>query len=120
MRVIIACAGSGGHINPGIAIANMIKNKEPDSAILFVGTKTGLENELVKKAGFEIKNIRAGKLHRRLTAENFKNMYNAVLGVSDSKKIIKEFKPDVVIGTGGYMCVCYESSSCPKSSIYIT
>ena len=119
MRVIIACAGSGGHINPGIAIANMIKNKEPDSAILFVGTKTGLENELVKKAGFEIKNIRAGKLHRRLTAENFKNMYNAVLGVSDSKKIIKEFKPDVVIGTGGYICVSVMKAAAALKVPYI-
>lgn len=105
MRVIIACAGSGGHINPGIAIANIIKNKEPDSHILFIGTKTGLENELVKKAGFDIKCIRAGKLHRRLTAENIKNVCNAILGIKDAKKIIKEFKPDVVIGTGGYICV---------------
>lgn len=119
MRVIIACAGSGGHINPGIAIANMIKNREPDSAILFVGTKTGLENELVKKAGFEIKNIRAGKLHRRLTAENFKNMYNAVLGISDSKKIIKEFKPDVVIGTGGYICVSVMKAAAALKVPYI-
>lgn len=105
MRVIIACAGTGGHINPGIAIANIIKIKEPNSEILFIGTKTGLENELVSKAGFNIKQIRAGRLHRRITIENVKNMYNALVGISDSKKIIKEFKPDVVIGTGGYICV---------------
>lgn len=105
MRVIIACAGSGGHINPGIAIANIIKAREPDSSILFIGTKTGLENELVKKAGYEIKSIRAGRLHRSFTLENVKNLYNAALGITDSKKIIKEFKPDIVIGTGGYICV---------------
>jgi len=105
MRAIIACAGTGGHINPGIAIANIIKAKEPDSEILFIGTAIGLENELVTKAGFNIKQVRAGRLHRRITLENVKNMYNAVAGIRDSKKIIKEFKPDIVIGTGGYICV---------------
>lgn len=105
MRAIIACAGTGGHINPGIAIANIIKAREPQSEILFIGTATGLENELVTKAGFNIKSVRAGRLHRRITLENIKNMYNAVAGIRDSKKIIKEFKPDVVIGTGGYICV---------------
>lgn len=105
MRVVVACAGSGGHINPGIAIANIIKNKEPDSSILFIGTKTGLENELVKKAGYDIKDIKAGRLHRRITLENVKNIYNAYMGIYDAKKILKEFKPDIVIGTGGYICV---------------
>lgn len=105
MKVLIACAGSGGHINPGIAIANIIKAHEPESSILFIGTKTGLENELVKKAGYEIKCIRAGRLHRRLTLENVKNIYNAALGITDSKRVIKEFKPDIIIGTGGYICV---------------
>lgn len=105
MRAIIACAGSGGHINPGIAIANEIKKREPDSEILFLGSKTGMENELVKRAGYKLEHIRCGRLHRKLTLYNIKNITNAMLGVLDSKKIISKFKPDVVIGTGGFICV---------------
>ena len=105
MRVVIACAGTGGHINPGIAIANIIKEKEKDSSILFIGTKEGLENKLVTNAGYEIKHIRTGKIIRSLTLKNIKAMYNAYRGISDAKKILKEFKPDVIIGTGGYICV---------------
>lgn len=105
MRAIIACAGSGGHINPGIAIANTIKKNEPDSEILFLGTKTGMENDLVKKAGYNIEHVRAGRFHRKLTWYNIRNMTNAVLGIFDAKNIISKFKPDVVIGTGGFICV---------------
>ncbi|MBR5228112.1 MAG: undecaprenyldiphospho-muramoylpentapeptide beta-N-acetylglucosaminyltransferase [Clostridia bacterium] len=105
MRVIITCAGSGGHINPAIAIANLIKYYDKQSEILFIGTATGLENDLVKKAGYNLKQIRAGRLHRRVTLENVKNIKNAFLGIGDSKKIIREFQPDVAIGTGGYICV---------------
>lgn len=105
MKVVFACAGTGGHINPAIAIANKIMKEEKDSEILFIGTKQGLENKLVKEAGFEIKHIRTGKIIRSLTLKNVKQMYNAYLGISDAKKVLKEFKPDVVIGTGGYICV---------------
>ncbi len=105
MKVVIACAGTGGHINPGIAIANIIKEKYSNPDILFIGSKQGLENELVKKAGYNIVNIRTGKLIRSLTLKNIKGMYNAYAGIRDSNKILKEFKPDIVIGTGGYICV---------------
>ncbi len=105
MKVLFACAGTGGHINPAIAIANIILKNKKDTEILFVGTKDGLENSLVKNAGFDIKHIRTGKIIRSLTPKNFKALHNAYLGISDAKEIIKEFKPDVVIGTGGYICV---------------
>lgn len=105
MRVIMACAGTGGHINPAISIANTICARDKGSQILFIGTQSGLENELVKKAGYEIKHIRTGKLLRSITLENIKAIYNSILGIKDSKKILKEFKPDVVIGTGGYICI---------------
>ncbi|MCX8074825.1 MAG: undecaprenyldiphospho-muramoylpentapeptide beta-N-acetylglucosaminyltransferase [Clostridia bacterium] len=106
MKVIIACAGTGGHINPGIAIANIIKQKEPDSDILFIGTKLGLENELVTKAGYKIVHIRTGKLLRSLKhiGKNLMAVVDTFRGISDAKKIIKEFSPDVVVGTGGYIC----------------
>ena len=65
MKCIIACAGTGGHINPGIAIANYIKEMEPSSEFLFIGTETGMENEIVKKSGYDIVHIRSGKLYRK-------------------------------------------------------
>lgn len=104
MKVVITCAGTGGHINPGIAIADLIKRKNPESKIIFIGTINGLENDLVPKAGYKIFNIRTGKLLRKLTLKNFKALYNAYVGIKDSEKILKEFKPDLVIGTGGYIC----------------
>ncbi len=105
MKVVITCAGTGGHINPGIAIANLIRKNRPESEIIFIGTKEGLENDLVPKAGYKIYSIRTGKLLRKLTFKNIKSLYNAYLGISDSKKILKEFDADLVIGTGGYICI---------------
>ena len=104
MKVVFACARTGGHINPAIALAKYIVKKESNSKILFIGTEDGLENELVPKAGFEIKHIRTGKLIRKITPKNFIEIKNAIAGIKDSKKILEEFKPDIVIGTGGYVC----------------
>lgn len=104
MRVIIAAAGTGGHINPGIAIANKIKEKEPDSSIIFVGTDRGLENDLVPRAGYELKTIDAYGLSKKISIENLKKLYKTYKGIGEAKKIVKEFKPDIVIGTGGYIC----------------
>jgi UDP-N-acetylglucosamine--N-acetylmuramyl-(pentapeptide) pyrophosphoryl-undecaprenol N-acetylglucosamine transferase len=105
MKIVITCAGTGGHINPGIAIADLIKKHEPESEIIFIGTKEGIENDLVPKAGYKIYSIRTGKLLRKLTLKNIKSLYNAYVGISDSKKILKEFNADLVIGTGGYICI---------------
>jgi len=104
MRVIIAAAGTGGHINPGIAIANKIKEEEPNSEIIFIGTSRGLENDLVPRAGYELKTIEAYGFSKSISIENIKKMYKTFKGYGEAKKIIKEFKPDVVIGTGGYIC----------------
>lgn len=104
MRVIFACAGTGGHVNPAIAIANIIKKKNKDANILFIGTKDGLENKLVKNAGYEICHISTGKIIRSFTFKNIKAITKNVKGIKDARKIIKEFKPDLVIGTGGYIC----------------
>lgn len=104
MKVVFACAGTGGHVNPAIAIAKIILKNKPDTQILFIGTENGLENKLVTNAGFEIKHISSGKLLRELTLKNFKALADTYKGIGDSKKILKEFKPDLVIGTGGYIC----------------
>ena len=104
MRVIIAAAGTAGHINPGLAIANKIKEEEKDSKIIFIGTTRGLENDLVPRAGYELKTIDAYGLSKKISIENIKKMYKTLKGYGEAKKIIKEFKPDIVIGTGGYIC----------------
>ena len=104
MKVIIAAAGTGGHINPGIAIANKIKEEEPNSEIIFVGTNYGLENDLVPRAGYELKTIDAYGLSKKISLENLKRIIKTLKGYGEAKKIIKEFNPDIVIGTGGYIC----------------
>lgn len=105
MKVVIAAAGTGGHINPGIAIANKIMEKEPDSKIIFIGTDRGLENDLVPRAGYELKQIDAYGINRKINIDNIKRLYKTIKSIGQAKKILQEFKPDVVIGTGGYICV---------------
>lgn len=105
MRVIIAAAGTGGHINPGIAIANEIKKQEPNSEIIFIGTNRGLENDLVPRAGYKLKTINAYGFDRTISLKNIKKMYQTFRSISQAKRIIANFKPDIIIGTGGYICV---------------
>lgn len=104
MRVIIAAAGTAGHINPGLAIANKIKDEEKDSEIVFIGTTRGLENDLVPRSGYQLKTIDAYGLSKKISIDNLKKMYKTFKGYGEAKKIIKGFKPDIVIGTGGYIC----------------
>ena len=104
MRVIVSGGGTGGHINPAIAIAKYIKEKEPESEILYVGTKRGLETKLVPAQNINIEYIDVYGFRRKLSPMNIFVLAKAVKAVSDSKKLLKKFKPDVVIGTGGYVC----------------
>ena len=107
MRVLLAGGGTAGHINPALAIAKTIKEKEPEAEILFVGNEGGLEQRLVKNAGFEIKSISISGFKRSLSpsalAHNVKTSFRAVSASNASAKIIKAFKPDICIGTGGYV-----------------
>ena len=104
MKVIIAAAGTGGHINPGIAIANKIVKEEPGSEVIFVGTSRGLENDLVPRAGYKLKTIDAYGLSKKISIDNIKKLVKTYKGIGEANKIVKEFKPDIVIGTGGYIC----------------
>ena len=101
MRVIIAAAGTGGHINPGIAIANKIKKEEPDSEIIFIGTNRGLENDLVPRAGYELKHINAYGFNRTISLENMKKMTDRVKYTIDFSltKIENEWKLDDLLET---------------------
>lgn len=101
-RVIISGGGTGGHIFPAIAIANAIKNKYPDSKILFVGALGKMEMEKVPAAGYEIIGLPIMGLQRKLTLKNLKVPFMLLKSMSKAKEIIKKFKPDVVVGVGGY------------------
>ena len=106
MNLIFTCGGTAGHINPAIAVANMMKERYPDANILFIGATGKMEEELVPKAGFELKCLPASGLSRgKNLAAVRKNLYavRCVLSaVGACRKIFREFKPDAVIGTGGY------------------
>ena len=104
MRVIVAAAGTAGHINPALAIANKIKKESPRSEILFLGTDRGLENDLVPRAGYPLKTIEAYGLNKKISLDSLKKNIKTLKGVSEAKKIVKEFSPDIIIGTGGYIC----------------
>ena len=100
----MTCGGTGGHINPAIAIAGTIKNNIPNAEILFVGTKRGKEGELVGREGYEIRFVESQGIKRSLSLSNIKALYTALVSPYKAKKILREFEPDIVIGTGGYAC----------------
>ncbi|MDR7857189.1 undecaprenyldiphospho-muramoylpentapeptide beta-N-acetylglucosaminyltransferase [Tissierella sp.] len=104
MKYLITGGGTGGHIYPALAIAKEIKDKDKNADILYVGTKKGLEAELVPKEGFLFKTIRVNGMPRKLNKESFIAINELLHGINDARKIINEFKPDLVIGTGGYVC----------------
>lgn len=104
MRVLITGGGTGGHINPALAIAQKVKSADASNVILYVGTKTGMESDLVPKEGFEFKAVTAKFLRRKISIENIKTLFASMKGVMEAGKIIREFKPDIVVGTGGYVC----------------
>ena len=106
MNVIFTCGGTGGHINPAIAVANILKERHPDANILFIGASGHMEEKLVPGAGYELKTFPTSGMSRKLNLKgikaNIKSVSNVIGAVKGCRKIIKEFKPDVIIGTGGY------------------
>ncbi|NMA67760.1 MAG: undecaprenyldiphospho-muramoylpentapeptide beta-N-acetylglucosaminyltransferase [Clostridiaceae bacterium] len=104
MKYIISGGGTGGHIYPGLAIAKEIKTKEPDADILFVGTKHGLEGKLVPREGYDIKFIEVSGFKRKLSLDTLKTVFKLFKSFGRIMKILNEYKPDAVIGTGGYVC----------------
>ncbi len=106
MNVIFTCGGTGGHINPAIAVANLLKERHPDCNILFIGAKGHMEEKLVPQAGYALKCLPGSGLSRKLNwagiRNNAKAVRNVLSAVGECKKIIRDFQPDVIIGTGGY------------------
>lgn len=107
MKIIFTGGGTAGHINPALAVAELIRKNEPKSEILYVGSQGGLEESLVKKAGFQFKGIKISGFSRKLNfagiKKNIITVKNILVALKQSKKILKEFKPDVCVGTGGYV-----------------
>ncbi|QDO93626.1 undecaprenyldiphospho-muramoylpentapeptide beta-N-acetylglucosaminyltransferase [Formosa sediminum] len=101
-RIILSGGGTGGHIYPAIAIANELKQRHPDAKFLFVGAKDRMEMEKVPHAGYDIKGLWISGIQRELTLKNLMFPFKLISSLFVSRNIIKKFKPDVVIGTGGF------------------
>ncbi|WP_295178052.1 undecaprenyldiphospho-muramoylpentapeptide beta-N-acetylglucosaminyltransferase [uncultured Christiangramia sp.] len=102
MRVILSGGGTGGHIYPAIAIADEIKSRHPEAEILFVGAKNRMEMEKVPQAGYKIEGLWITGIDRSLSLRNLSFPFKLISSISKSRKIVKRFKPDVVVGTGGF------------------
>ncbi len=131
MKVLFTGGGTAGHINPALAAAGYLKQKEPDTEILYVGNKGGMEERLVANAGYPMKTIHISGFQRKLTPKNLWRNAGTLVKVftatAEARRIIQEFAPDVCVGTGGYVsgpvireaaklgipCVIHESNAYP-------
>ena len=108
LRVILSGGGSAGHVNPALAISEIIRENRPDAEFLYVGTPDGMEHRLVENAGFKYASVKVAGLQRHLSlkniARNIKAASYLLTAGHKCKRIIRDFKPDIVIGTGGYVC----------------
>lgn len=104
MRIVVSGGGTGGHIYPALALIREIQKENKEAEFLYIGTEKGLEEKLVPRENIPFKSIHITGFKRKLSFDNMKTIYRFIKGVSDSKKMLKEFKADVVIGTGGYVC----------------
>jgi len=104
LRVAVAAGGTSGHIHPALAVAAALRRRLPDAEILFIGTARGLEATVVPRAGFPFRPIRASGFPRRLSFAVLKSLSDLAAGRREALRLIGEFRPDVVFGTGGYVC----------------
>lgn len=103
MKVIIAAGGTGGHIYPGITVAQTLIAHDPNVDVLFVGTADSLESDIVPKAGFPFETVVASYLQRRISLRTLRTGWTTLRGLQQSDRIVRKFKPDVALGTGGYV-----------------
>lgn len=108
MRFVLTCGGTAGHINPALAVAGRLRELMPDSEFLFLGAEGMMEMKLVPREGYEIKPLRITNISRgrslAAVAHNLNTVKNVVFSELEAKRIMQEFQPDIVIGTGGYVC----------------
>lgn len=105
-RVIFTCGGTAGHVNPAVALAQLMLARKPDTEILFVGAERGLEKDLIPKAGFAFRTVHISSFHRSMKMAEMKHnlisVGNYLRAPREARRILREFRPQVVIGTGGY------------------
>lgn len=108
MNFLFTCGGTAGHINPALAVAGRLRAQLPDCGILFVGATGKMETDLIPRAGYEIRTVEVTNLHRSLKPSelvyDLKSVQNVLRATRASKELIAEFRPDVAVGTGGYVC----------------
>lgn len=108
MKFILTCGGTAGHINPALAVASRLRELMPDCEILFIGAEGKMEMELVPREGYKIEPLKITNISRGHSLEaiihNLDTLKNVAVSTREAKRIMREFKPDVVIGTGGYVC----------------
>ena len=106
MNILFTCGGTAGHINPAVALARLFQERHPGCKVLFVGADGGMETKLVPQEGFELKTVTISSFYRSLSPAAIKHNVGTLLNLNRSKKqanaILDEFKPDLVVGTGGY------------------
>lgn len=112
MRIVVTGGGTGGHIYPALALIHHLKNEDQSHEFLYIGSKNGLEQTIVKREGISFHDIEISGFKRKITLDNIKTIKLFLSALNDCKKVLKEFKPDIVIGTGGYVCgpVVYAAS----------
>ena len=103
MKILFCGGGTAGHIAPAVAIADYILQKHYDADVLFIGRENGNENRMIENRGFALKTINLRGFDRSISFDNFKNLFAVIESMKKSKAIIKDFSPDVVVGTGGYI-----------------
>lgn len=104
MKIILTGGGTAGHVSPAIAVAEEILASTPGAELLFIGREGGGENEAASKCGIKVETLKIQGIRRKLTPDNVKSVYYALRAYQKAKKIIKSFRPDVILGTGGYVC----------------
>ena len=106
MKILFTCGGTAGHVNPAVALARIFQERQPGSQVLFVGADGGMETRLVPKEGYRIETVTITNFHRSLApadiAHNLGTLINMQKSRGQAKAILDEFKPDLVVGTGGY------------------
>ena len=106
MKIVFTCGGTAGHVNPALALAGLIKERKPDSEILFVGARRGIEKQLIESAGWPFRTVEISSFHRSLAPKEIKHnlisLRNLLRSPGEAKALLKEFPADLVVGTGGY------------------
>ena len=106
MRILFTCGGTAGHVNPAVAVARIFQQRHEDCQVLFVGADGGMETRLVPKEGYEIRTVTITNFRRSLKpaniAHNLGTIFNVYRSARQAGRILDEFKPDLVVGTGGY------------------